>query len=87
MVSEVQCWHEIPDGVIWKPNKALSTELILKTIKRSEEKRMACQDKEERHRWTVFVAYIVLFYVISLRGSEGFFLNLKSLRKLRESDQ
>ena len=53
-------------GVKWKPNKALSTELILKTIKRSEDKRAGCQYKEERHKWTVFVTYIVLLYVISL---------------------
>ena len=71
-------------GVIWRPNKALSTELILKIIKRSEEKRAVCLGKAEQHTWTVFVAYIVLSYVISLRGSEGLLLDLKTLRKLRE---
>ena len=49
-----------------KTNKALSTELILKVIKKLEDKRTGCSEREGRHKWTVFVAYIVLLYVISL---------------------
>ena len=69
-------------GVIWKPNKALSTELVLKLIERSEMRRS--DNETGRHLWTVFVTYLTVSYVISLRGSEGFLLDLKTLRKLRE---
>ena len=69
-------------GVIWKPNKALSTELILKLIERSEMKRS--DNEVGRHLWTVFVTYLTVSYVISMRGSKGFLLNLKTLRKLKE---
>ena len=69
-------------GVIWKPNKALSTELLLKVIEKAEGRRE--EDDNSKHGWTVFVTYIVVSYVISLRGSEGFLLDLGTLRKLKE---
>ena len=69
-------------GVIWKPNKAFSTNLILKIIQKAELKRM--DSEENTHNWTVFVTYMVVSYVISLRGSEGLLLDLKALRKLKE---
>ena len=69
-------------GVIWKPNKAFSTDLILKIIEKAESKR--ADTEENKHSWTVFVTYIAVSYVISLRGSEGLLLELRTLRKLRE---
>ena len=69
-------------GVIWKPNKAFSTELLLKVIEKAESRRI--DSEESKHGWTVFVTYIAVSYVISLRGSEGFLLDLGSLRKLKE---
>ena len=70
-------------GVIWRPNKVLSTELIKRIVENAESKRSSADEQEERHEWTVFEAYLVVSYVISLRGSEGFLLDLKTMRKLQ----
>ena len=69
-------------GVVWKPNKAFSTQILLKIIERAEYKRI--NSEESKHDWTVFVTYIAVSYVISLRGSEVLLLDLKTLRKLKE---
>ena len=42
------------------------------------------RQQKYKHLWNVFVTYLTVSYVISLQGSEGFLLNLKTLRKLRE---
>ena len=51
-------------------------------IEKAESRRT--DNKENKHGWTVFVTYHAVSYVISLRGSEGFLLDLGTLRKLRE---
>ena len=70
-------------GVIWQPNKSLSTELIKTIIENTENKRAISESQEEQHHWSVFQSYLVVFYVISLRGSEEFLLDLKTMIKLQ----
>ena len=71
-------------GVIWRPkNKALSTELTKKVIESAENKRSGSDEAEYWHDWTVFQTYLVVSYVISLGGPEGFLLDLKTMRKLQ----
>jgi hypothetical protein len=36
---------------------------------------------EDAHRWSVFHSYATLSYVISLRGTEGLLLDLKTLHR------
>ena len=71
-------------GGIWKPNKALSHQLLKTVLEMSEEK-INEVDKgvsgEDSSRWIVFVAYVVVSYVLSLRGNEGLMLDLGGLRK------
>ena len=71
-------------GIIWKPNKDLSTERIIDTVRRAERLRAKEPNEMIKHRWAAFVAYIAVTYVISVRGSEVFLLDLGALRKLRE---
>ena len=71
-------------GNVWKPNKALSTELIVRTIKAAERKRIEGDTNEETHRWMVFTTYVSMSYVISLRGSEGLLLDLKAVKDMKE---
>ena len=67
-------------GVVWKPNTALSVSLLLDVIKEAELSLDGSIEIEEEHHWTSFIAYITVSYVLSLRGDEGFLLDLGGLR-------
>ena len=64
-------------GQLWKPNRACSIKLLLKIISASDQRILEEESDHERHRWIVFSSYIVITYVLSLRGSEGLLLDLK----------
>lgn len=66
-------------GQKWMPNKAFSTPLLKRFIREIEEQIAQSTDDDEIHEWIVFPAYITTSYVISLRGNEGFFLDLDGL--------
>ena len=68
-------------GNIWKPNKGLSIDLLLTLIGQAEGKIASSEDEDSEHKWIVFVGYIVVTYVLSLRGNEGFMLDLGGLIK------
>ena len=68
-------------GQVVKPNLALSIPLLLRVIRKAEEFMNISEDEEEEHLWLVFTVYVVVSYVISLRGPEGFLLDLSSLNK------
>ena len=57
-------------GVIWKPNTALSVKLLLNVIEDADQHLKEATDKEEAHQWMLFVTYVTISYVLSLRGSE-----------------
>jgi len=66
-------------GQIHKPNLAMSIELIIELIKKLEERLESAGDIEEVHLFSSVLTYVVISYVISLRGPEGFLLDLKGL--------
>ena len=68
-------------GQEWVPNKALNIPLLKRLLKEVELLIAATSDKEECHDWVVFSAYVVVTYVISLRGNETFFLDLEGLHR------
>ena len=68
-------------GQEWKPNRALSTDQVTEVLKEVEERIKASETEEEINKWVVFSAYVAITYVLSLRGSEGFLLDLGSLKK------
>ena len=74
-------------GQDWRPNRALSTSLLLKMLGKANEKSKDSETKSERHRWLVFLAYAVVCYVTSLRGVEGFLLDLDGLNRYWEPDR
>ena len=77
-------------GGVWKPNKAFSHSLLMRVLKFAEEK-INGEDEgtgwDDRARWIVFMAYIVVSYVLSLRGNEGLMLDLKGLRRNWKPDR
>jgi hypothetical protein len=68
-------------GQDWRPNKAFSTKLILAYLQAIEIKISDAESLSDLNQWIVIVAYSVITSVISLRGSEGFLLDLGGLCK------
>ena len=58
--------------------------MVLRVIQGAERQRQEADKPEDQHRWMVFATYVVVTYVISLRGSEGFLLYLKVLRGMKD---
>jgi len=65
-------------GQIHKPNLAMSIPLLLELISRLQAKLDECIDIDETHLMSSILTYVVISYVISLRGPEGFLLDLKA---------
>ena len=74
-------------GHIFKPNMALSHSLLLKMIQKAESNITEDFKSEESSIWVVFVTYVVITYVLSLRGTEGQMLELGGLKKHWEGNR
>jgi len=76
-------------GQDWRPNVAIATPLMIRLLIEVEDKISMAEDDEIKHDWIVFSTYITISYVISLRGPEGFLLDLAGLNKYarNESDE
>jgi hypothetical protein len=58
-------------GQVWKPNRAMSVELLLAVL----------DETETRIQDVVLHVFIVVAHVVSLRGAKGLLLNLASLNR------
>ncbi len=68
-------------GQDWRPNRAFSMPLLLELMKQVEIRIEVEKEVATKSRWVVFAAYIGITYTLSLRGSEGFLVDLKATRK------
>jgi len=68
-------------GQDWRPNVGFSTDLLLELLRKVENEIYTAENPQENHFWIVFSAYIVVSYVVSLRGPEGLLLDLHGLQK------
>ena len=68
-------------GQDWRPNLALPTFLIMQVLAYAEREIDSDLDTTDRHRWIVFTVYLAIAYTISLRGPEGFLLDLAGIRR------
>jgi hypothetical protein len=73
-------------GQDWRPNKAFSTPLLHRLLKATQQKIEQATTRPERARWIIFGSYAVITYMISLRGSEGFLLDLGGLLRNQPED-
>jgi hypothetical protein len=71
-------------GNIWKPNLAFSIPLLLKILQMGEDRLNEEISPDKNDRWLVFLTYSVITYTLSLRGTEGFYLDLGGLHKFNE---
>ena len=68
-------------GQDWRPNHAFSIELLEEIFCKIEERIEESDNAIERLKWITFAAYCAVTYTLSLRGSEGFLLDLAGLHK------
>jgi hypothetical protein len=72
-------------GMDWRPNEGKSIDLILAVLEQVEDRINDAPMARERNRWIVFHTFSVVAYIISLRGMEGFLLDVDGLRWHRQS--
>ena len=72
-------------GNVWKPNEAFSTKLILTILEYAQGRLEDNISINENDRWLVFISYCVITYTLSLRGTEGFYLDLEGLNRFKEN--
>jgi hypothetical protein len=58
-------------GQIWRPNQAISIELVHALIARIEDKVMQSENLDEGALWITLGAYVAICFVVSLQGPEG----------------
>jgi hypothetical protein len=63
----------------WRPNKALSINLLLSLLESAELKITEAVCLRDKNQWVVFHTYVAVYYTCSLRGCEGFLLDLDGL--------
>lgn len=67
-------------GGIYKPDLAITSEVMVAYLKIVKHKVLTSADEVERHTWISLGAYSALCFCGSLRGNEGFLLDLYGLR-------
>ena len=68
-------------GQDWRPNKAISMEIMGALLTAVEQRATGAVDNKSRFQWTMAGAYFCFCYVLSLRGSEGLLVDLEGLIK------
>ena len=66
-------------GQDWRPNRALSNELIHRILSLAESRIRSSVSKIDREKWVSAGAYFCFCYVLSLRSPEGLMLDLPGL--------
>ena len=74
-------------GQLWKHNRAMHITLLLELIKKVEGKISEAVTARDRYKWIVLSTYVVVYYTISLRGIDGFLLDLAGLNKYWKEDR
>ena len=71
-------------GQIIKKDLAVSVDLWKALLGKCEERMAMADNFEIGARWTMIGAYLTFIYVLSLRGPEGFQVEISLLRKHKE---
>ena len=64
----------------WRANQALSLDLVLELLRRVEMHIGEARSGKETNKWVTAHCYFVISFVLSLRGPEGFLLDLDGTR-------
>jgi hypothetical protein len=66
-------------GQDWRRNRAFSTALLIAYLKQIKLKIADADTVIELNRWVTIGVYYVILYMVSLRGTEGFLLDIGGL--------
>jgi hypothetical protein len=72
-------------GQDWRPNKAIPIELLLLVLETADLKVQEATSLREKDCWISFHTYVVICYVLTLRGCEGFLCDLAGLHRKFET--
>ena len=70
-------------GQLYQPNLALDTNLIVRLLEHVLQDILIAESNQEKYNLVICGFYVTFTYVTSLRGSEGFMLNLTIMRERR----
>jgi hypothetical protein len=70
-------------GQGWRPNQAIGLPLMLALLLSIKKRIKDAISPRELNYWAIFSVYVVIIYVVPLRGSDGCLLNLEGLKKHR----
>ena len=73
-------------GQDWRPNQAISIELMPELLKRSEDRARRADTRYGRQKWVLAGGYFCICFVLSLRSPEGLMADLEGLIKYHEDD-
>jgi hypothetical protein len=65
----------------WRPNQAISISLLLATMQAIKERIQSAPTSRVLNHWNVLHTFVIVTYVVSLRGPEGFFIYLEGLHR------
>lgn len=68
-------------GSDWNPNQAMTPDLVKAVLDFCEDRIAETDSKIEVNRWTMAHTYVVIAYVLSMRGPEGFLLDLEATNR------
>jgi hypothetical protein len=68
-------------GQIWKPNQAFGMNLLLDLLNEVGSRIENAASPREEICWVALHTLMVVSYVLSLRGPEGFLLDLSGMRR------
>jgi hypothetical protein len=74
-------------GQDWRPNRAISVELMEELLSESERRALAAQDEKSRHKWVLGGAYFCMCFVLSLRSTEGLLADLDGMIEHFDEEQ
>jgi hypothetical protein len=73
-------------GQDWRPNQAISIELIHKLLGRTESRAKREGSFEDRQKWILAGGYFSICFVLSLRSPEGLMADLEGLIKVDDEE-
>ena len=71
-------------GQEWRPNQAISVEVLHRLLAKTEDRVRAALDTRDRSRWILRGGYFCICYVLSLRGPEGLMADLEGLIRFHD---
>ena len=71
-------------GQDWRPNQAISVDIMHKLLEKAEDRARTSNGTNERSRWILAGGYFCICFVLSLRSPEGLMTDLEGLIRFQD---